>query len=224
MKVMKLLVVGVLLALVSQTFATEGGGGAYPNGAEDFMAGALPPPGQYFMNYMLYYSADNLIDGNGKSIPIDFELDVYADVMRFVNVTETKILGASWAQHIFVPVMSVDVSTPFGDDDVTGIGDVIVDPFILGWHRPNFHWAVGLDVYVPIGEYDKDDIANVGRNYWTFEPVAAATYLSDRGCELLTWKTVILIMIPEMNFILITRLPSISRTGLSVLADFTTNR
>ncbi len=184
MKIGKLLVVGVLAFVVaSQGFATEGGGGAYPNGAEGFMAGALPPPGQYFVNYMLYYSADNLIDGRGKSIPVDFELDVYADVMRFINVTETKIMGASWAQHIFVPVMSVDVSTPFGDDDAFGIGDVIIDPIILGWHSANFHWVVGLDIYVPVGKYDKDDIANVGRNYWTLEPVAAATYLNKSGYE-----------------------------------------
>lgn len=37
-------------ALVGTALATEGGGGAYPNGAEDFMAGALPPPGTYFKN------------------------------------------------------------------------------------------------------------------------------------------------------------------------------
>ncbi len=183
MKVIKLMVVAVLLAVVSQSFATEGGGGAYPNGAENFMAGALPPPGQYFVNYALFYGADDLRDGNGNSIPIDFDLELYADVLRFINVTDKKILGGSWAQHIFVPVMSVDVSTPFGDDDVIGLGDVIVDPFILGWHTPNFHWTVGLDIYLPIGEYDKDEIANIGRNYWTFEPILAGTYRNKRGCE-----------------------------------------
>jgi hypothetical protein len=183
MKVCKLLVVGVLLAAVSQGFATEGGGGAYPNGAEDFMVGALPPPGHYFVNYALYYGADKLKDGNGDSVPVDFDLDVYADVLRFVNVTDKKILGGSWAQHIFVPVMSVDVSTPFGNDDTFGIGDIIVDPFIIGWHRANFHWVIGLDTYIPLGKYDKDDIANIGRNYWTFEPVAAATFRNKSGYE-----------------------------------------
>jgi hypothetical protein len=36
-------------------FATEGGGGVYPNGAEDFMSGALPPPGTYFLDYANFY-------------------------------------------------------------------------------------------------------------------------------------------------------------------------
>ena len=34
-------------------YATELGGGAYPNGAEDFMSGAIPPPGFYFIDYFL---------------------------------------------------------------------------------------------------------------------------------------------------------------------------
>ncbi|MFZ1574382.1 MAG: hypothetical protein WAT36_03925, partial [Chromatiaceae bacterium] len=38
------------LALATPAAATEGGGGHYPNGAEDFMVGALPPPGTYFIN------------------------------------------------------------------------------------------------------------------------------------------------------------------------------
>jgi len=42
-----LMLAAVLLspfAFTGTALATEGGGGAYPNGAEDFMAGALPPP------------------------------------------------------------------------------------------------------------------------------------------------------------------------------------
>ena len=53
------LVISSLFVLTSvNVYATEGGGGAYPNGAEDFMSGAIPPPGFYFINYFLYYHAD----------------------------------------------------------------------------------------------------------------------------------------------------------------------
>ena len=48
---------------------------------------------------------------------------------------------------------------------------------MLAWHGDNWHAAVGLDIYVPIGAYDEMDIANLGRNYWTFEPVVAGTAL-----------------------------------------------
>ena len=66
-------------------------------------------------------------------------------------------------------------------DDVIGLGDIIVDPIVIGWHRGNWHYAAGLDIYLPVGEYDQNDLANVGRGYWTFEPVFAATYRNADG-------------------------------------------
>jgi hypothetical protein len=179
------LAVAVLLAagLCGVVCATEGGGGAYPNGAEDFMSGALPPPGRYFIDYLLYYTADELMDHHGDELPVDLDLQVLANVFRFVNVTKTQVFGASWAQHIFVPVMRADLEIMGMDDDVTGLGDIIVDPFILGWHGKNWHCTAGVDVYMPTGKYDEDDLVNVGRNCWTIEPVAAFTAMLPGNLE-----------------------------------------
>jgi len=79
----------------------------------------------------------------------------------------------------------IDMTTPGGPRGEVrwGLGDIIVDPFILGWHWKNFHITAGLDVYLPTGSYDKAHLANAGRGYWTIEPVFAATYLSDSGIE-----------------------------------------
>jgi hypothetical protein len=177
------------LALATPASATEGGGGHYPNGAEDFMVGALPPPGTYFINYLSWYSADSFRDDNGDKLFDDFDLDVVANTLRLVHVTDYKFLGANWAVHAFLPLVNVDVSRriapPFDreSDSRFGVGDIIIDPFILGWHGKNWHLITGLDIYVPTGAYDKNDLANIGRNYWTFEPVVAFTYLSDGGFE-----------------------------------------
>jgi len=180
---MKSLVGVMVLGLGLSAFGTEGGGGAYPNGAEGIMTGALPPPGNYLIDYNLYYAADSLMDGDGNKVPIDFDLEVFGTVFRFIHVSKMTILGGSWAQHIFIPFLNVDVSTPAGSGNEFGLGDLIVDPFILGWHKGNFHCAAGVDFYVPVGAYDRDDMANVGRNYWTVEPVFAATYLNASGYE-----------------------------------------
>lgn len=67
--------------------ATEFGGGAYPNGAEDFMAGAVPPPGNYFINYFTYV-------GNKG-------LDVSAKFMYDVN-TENEDTGYQSGQEFHV--------------------------------------------------------------------------------------------------------------------------
>lgn len=178
----------MVLGMALQAAATEGGGGAYPNGAEGFMTGALPPPGQYIVNYSTYYSAESFKGGDGHTagMPMDFDLHVFADTVRFINVTDVDVLGGQWAQQIFVPIVWMDVKyTTFSQtkDKNFGLGDIIVDPFVVGWHKPPFHWVVGLDTYVPTGKYDDESAANLGRNYWTFEPVAGVTYLNEGGQE-----------------------------------------
>jgi hypothetical protein len=170
--------------MASRADATEGGGGAYPNGAEDFMAGAAPPPGNYFINYFNYYSPDKFTNHNGDSKD-GFNLKVAADVLRFIHITDKKVLGGFWGVHAFLPLVYMDVDL---DQSFTGapvhladsrgsLGDIIVDPFILSWHGANWHATTGIDIFIPTGNYNKDRLANVGRNYWTFEPIVAATLL-----------------------------------------------
>jgi hypothetical protein len=165
--------------------ATEGGGGAYPNGAEDFMSGAVPPPGNYVINYFDYYASGKFADNNGDNAIPGFKLKVAADVLRFIHITDKQILGGFWGVHLFVPLMYVDVktSTPLGNDSRASLGDIIVDPFILSWHGKNWHAATGIDIYIPTGEYDRKHLANLSRNYWTFEPIIAGTYITDSGFE-----------------------------------------
>ncbi|MBI5101666.1 MAG: transporter [Nitrospirae bacterium] len=180
------LLASVLLLVngVTPAFATEGGGGAYPNGAEDFMAGAVPPPGSYFINYLTHYRADRLNDGNGNSAVPNFDLKATANVFRFIYVTKQQVLGGFWGMHAFLPVVNLDVKVPGASQSNTGIGDIIVDPFILSWHSKNFHAVTALDIYVPTGAYDVRDLANIGRNHWTFEPIVGFTYMSDSGFDI----------------------------------------
>jgi hypothetical protein len=180
------IVLSILCLLVmtqSNASATEGGGGAYPNGAEDFMAGAVPPPGTYFLNYFTYYTADKFKIKDGPDVP-DFDLDVIANTFRLIHVTKHQIFGGYWGMHVFLPVVNLDVDMMGASDNKFGIGDIIVDPFILSWHSKNWHFATGLDIFIPTGSYDEKDLANIGRNYWTFEPIFGFTYVSDGGFEI----------------------------------------
>ena len=182
------IVVGLFAALcctaVAPAGATELGGGAYPLGAEGIMAGAVPPPGLYFINYLTWYSADSFRDGNGDSVIPGFKLDAWVDVFRFLKVTDKKVLGGNWAMHAFIPVVNLDVTMPPGISDGNfGIGDIIVDPFILSWHSPCWHFATGIDCYLPTGDFSATQLANIGRNYWTFEPILGITYLNPSGFE-----------------------------------------
>lgn len=183
MKLLKFfLIIYSILVISKAVFATEGGG-AYPNGAEDFMSGAVPPPGFYYINYTIGYFSDTFRDSHGKSSVPGFDLKVYGNVSRLIYISDKKIFGGNWGMHILIPVMSVDVKTPAGKDSKFGLGDIFVNPAIISWHSKNFHTAAGIEFIIPTGAYDKNDIANIGSNYWTIEPVFALTYISDTGWD-----------------------------------------
>ncbi len=148
------------------------------------MSGAVPPPGFYFIDYLNYYTADTFRNGSGDSAIPNFKLKATANVFRFIYVTTQQVLGGFWGMHAFIPVVNLDVTVPSLSQKKTGIGDIIVDPFILSWHSKNWHAATGLDIYLPTGGYDSRDLANIGRNYWTFEPIAAFTYMSDSSFDI----------------------------------------
>lgn len=166
---------------------TEGGGSHYAGGNEDFMAGALPPPGQYLLNYFMYYTADKLKDNSGKKVNVDFKVDAAVDAIRFVYVTKKKLFNADIGWHVIVPIVyqHVSIDTPGSTrQSKTGLGDIEFSPFILGWHfNKNWHLTATVDFMAPTGNYDKDDVSNIGRNYWTINPILAFTYISDGGFE-----------------------------------------
>lgn len=166
--------------------ASENGGNTYPNGAEGFMAGAVPPPGTYFLNYLTHYQASRINDSKGNKLPFDVEIRATAEVARFLHVSDITILGGAWGGHILIPLVHVAIDSPVAalDGRHSGLGDITIDPFILSWHAGNWHWVTGIDVVVPTGQYDKAEPASsIGRNYWAIEPVFGITYLSPGGFE-----------------------------------------
>lgn len=167
--------------MATTTLATESGGGAYPNGAESVGVAQLPPPGTYLLGYSNYYTADRLNDAHGNKLVPDFSVRAFANIARFVHVTDIKIFGATYAMQAFLPVVDLKVDMMGRSQHRFGIGDIIVNPFILGWNRGDWNFIATMDIFVPTGRYKKDDLANIGRNYWTFEPVFAFTYANPQG-------------------------------------------
>jgi hypothetical protein len=150
-----------------------GGSGAYPNGADDFMAGFVPPPGTYLMLYSNYYTADHYKDDNGDDYtagPLaNLDVRIWANVLRLVHVTDIRILGAHWAVQTLIPALEMDFEFGARFDPLReshfGLGDIIVDPLLLAWHGKYFHCAAGLDIFLPSGSYDKyREPVNPGNN------------------------------------------------------------
>ena len=147
------------------------------------MAGALPPAGQYYINYFQYYNATNLRDNSGHKVNMDVSIQANANAGRFIWVTKKKFLGADVGWHVIVPVVNEHVSldTPGSTrQSKTGLGDIEFSPFILGWHWKNFHIVGTVDFMLPTGAYDKNDTANIGRKLLHDQPPSSL---------LRTWRT-----------------------------------
>lgn len=174
-----------LALLIAPAMHAKEGGDQYPNGAENWFAGAIPPPGFYYVNYFGYYTGA-LKNASGERALLDGttpQVDATFDAFRFVQITRLKVLGADYGVHVIVPTVrqSMDLG---GRNSTSGMGDITVDPLILGWHRPQWHAVAAVDIDLPTGAYDQNDPRIcVGAHYFGFEPLAAFSYMPKSGWE-----------------------------------------
>ncbi|MGB7136632.1 MAG: transporter, partial [Acidobacteriaceae bacterium] len=172
------------LALLPAAWAKEGGD-QYPNGAENWFAGAVPPAGFYYVNYFGVYTG-KLKDGAGDKVLLNGStpsVDATFNAFRFVQVTHLRLFGADYGVHVIVPLVyqSVDLG---GTASETNIGDIIINPVILAWHHPQWHAVAGLDIFVPTGYYDSNDArTSIGANYTGFDPLFGISYMPKSGWE-----------------------------------------
>ncbi len=180
----RIFIVGMALSIFPVLNAKEGAD-QYPNGAENWFAGATPPPGFYYVNYFGYYTGQLKNASGDKAILNGMTPSVEAtfDAFRFVEMTHVKVLGADYGVHVIVPVVYQSMNLN-GRNSTSGIGDIIVNPFILGWHREAWHAVAALDVELPTGTYNQGDArVSVGAHYYSFEPVVAFSYMPASGWE-----------------------------------------
>jgi hypothetical protein len=196
MKIKSLFVLPIIVGLVSMSVrAEEGGHGHYMPGAAASFIDAFPGrTGLAVVPQFTYY------DGNAsasRQIPIiggtalNLDATVYAVSLPLIYQTPLKLLGGHYAAGVVLPYAWVETTgrltfantnLPSGlrRDTANGVGDIALLPFMLGWTNGGLKYDVRLIIYAPTGEYDKDQLANVGLNYWTFEPEISLSYISSK--------------------------------------------
>lgn len=173
---------GLLVLFSAGAGATEGGGSTYSPGVENFLAGAVPPPGLYVLEYVLDYHADKLEDDGGHAIPIPgFEISAQVAATRLVWSTDKPVLGGTLVVHGIFPLVSLRVDVPGVGQRMTGLGDITAGMGVAWHHSPQWHSVADLDVVLPTGQYDKKDVANIGRNYASLQPLYALSYIDPNG-------------------------------------------
>jgi hypothetical protein len=188
--VIMFVILTALLLFAPAVRAMEGGGTDIPLGNEDSMMGAPPPPGLYYLNYIMYYQTNSLKDNSGKDVTapngakVDFKADATANIFRLAYVSNITFLGANLIGHVVLPLVYSHASVAGESESKTGLGDIDVVAG-LAWHFKDWHLtAIPLDITVPTGSYDKTDLVNIGRDYYSFEPKFVFSYLPKNGFEL----------------------------------------
>jgi len=180
----RIFILGVVLLIAPSVDAKEGCD-QYPSGAENWFAGVAPPPGFYYVNYFGYYTAElknasgNKVNLNGTTPSVDATFDGF----RFLEMTHFKILGADYGMHVIFPVVHQSMNLN-GRNSTAGLGDITIDPFVLGWHRSQWHAVAAFDIDLPTGAYDlTDPRLSISAHYYSFEPVLAVSYMPKSGWE-----------------------------------------
>ncbi len=195
--VVTLIVILVFIIAVPFTaHAEEGGSGHYMPGANASFIDGLPgKPGLAVANFFAYYNASADVSKLGGLAVAGIDATAYADTVVALYRTPLTLLGGSYVVGVAVPYVwmtvkgHVQLTGPAGGtitikkrDTANGFGDVTAYPFMLGWTGlgGDLKYDVRLGIYVPTGEYHEGDLANVGKNYWTFEPLVSLNYLNSK--------------------------------------------
>lgn len=166
--------------------ATEGAGlGVYPDGLENFMSGALPPPGMYGIVYTGSLRYDSVRGAAGQRLDVPgFRVRVNMVAPRLIWVTQKTVFGGQLAWHAVAPLLDVDMRAAGAQRGSRGLGDITVGA-ALGYHvSPELHYLLALEVIAPTGRYARDDPSSLGRNVWTLQPVLAISHAKARGWNL----------------------------------------
>jgi len=204
MKTVKRMTLGALAVMVIlvplSAHAEEGASGHYAPGANASFVDTLPSkPGLAIANFFNYYDGSASVSKQlpyGGLITAGLDATAYSDTVIALYTTPLKLLGGYYAVGAAIPFVWVEakgeVTGPLGNtftkrDKASGIGDITLYPFMLGWTglKGDLKSDVRLGIYAPTGNYDKGELANLGKNYWTFEPAVSLSYISSKiGLEL----------------------------------------
>lgn len=159
--------------------ATENGLTTYPIGVNTVLDGVMPPPGStQLYNYTEYYFANKFAGPDGKSSVPGFHSEVLVDAPRVVHTWGQKFGPFTLSSGLVLPFARLHLDVPGASGSRTALGDIIAQPFILGYVNPShtLFAFVSPDVSLPTGAYAVNRVANIGVNYYAFQPNIDVTW------------------------------------------------
>ncbi|MDU9393352.1 transporter [Pseudomonas sp. zfem002] len=154
-------------------------GGHYTPGVEGLQAASAPPPGLYYLAYLIDYDIERFnAPGGDHDLPGHNRGRVSAVANRLIWITEHKVLGADFAVEAMVPVArtSLDLDAAGISDTRTGIGDIYAGP-ALAWHGQR--WDAVATAGMWFDNASNDEPASPGKGFKTAMFTGGLTWYFD---------------------------------------------
>ena len=179
MKTTRIASAAALALLVAAGAQAEG---HYVPGAEGMQGPSVPPPGVYYLGYLVSYDISSLrAPGSSDAIPGRNKGSVTALANRLVWVTNHKFLGADYGIETIIPVMRT--SLDFANSKDSGVGDVYVGPLLLGWHGPQWDAVAAAGMWLDTASTREP--ASPGKGFKSTMLTGGLTYYFD-GAKTIT--------------------------------------
>ncbi len=174
------------------TQAAEGASSHFIPGANGDIFLAVPPEPGFLVANTFWYQSGNV----GETV-LEGQVELNLDIGTFLNLTaltytfEQPILGGRYTVGALIPFGNVDLdSTIIGprggrfpaSESSFDLSDIALIPFQLNWASGPWSFKVSEVIVAPTGGYSLSENVNLGRNYWSFDTIAAATWFDpDKG-------------------------------------------
>jgi hypothetical protein len=190
-----ILVALALLARGESAQAAEGASSHYlPGVAGDIAIAQTPAPGLQIANTVWVQSGNAhraVLQGQAEA---GLDLDVVLDLVAGSYTFETPVLGGTYTIAALIPFgyahLDAKATGPAGgttnaDGESFNLSDIAFVPAQLNWSVERFSFKLAEAIIAPTGGYSDHQAVNLGRNYWSFDTVGAATWFNtDIGTEL----------------------------------------
>lgn len=201
--------VAAMATAATQANALQRGAPQYPIGVDTLYAADYPAiPGLFLFSYGLHYNIGSIRDGQGRSVFNGYRGSVTGIAFKPTIVWDTTIFGARPVTFIVIPLLNraaradsvntfapapAPANVPFSNilgggrssESRFGLGDMTFAQALNWKFSGGWSLNVGLDVYAPTGDYDKNRFFNIGSaNAWTFYPNVAVTWRSPENHHL----------------------------------------